>query len=207
MAAEPEPKPELDAAIGDGDAEKSAPTTPPPKATRRKDGLIVLHTGNGKGKTTAALGLALRALGHGMDVCMIQFIKGKWSCGEHEAAKVFGERFEIHPVGDGFTWDTKNRAQDIARVREGWELAMDKVRSGRFRMLILDEINYVLSYGYMEAREVLEFLATKPASLHVVLTGRNPPPELLEAADLVTEMVKVKHPYEAGIKAQKGIEF
>lgn len=184
-----------------------SPQTPPPAARKKKNGLIVLHVGDGKGKTTAALGLALRAVGHGMNVCMVQFIKGKWQCGEHYAEKLLQGRFEIHAVGEGFTWDTQNRERDMERVRAGWALAMEKVASGRYRMLILDELIYVLSYDYLPLQEVLAFLRNKPDDLHVVLTGRNPSPELVDAADLVTEMVKVKHPYEAGIRAQKGIEF
>jgi len=185
-----------------------SPQTAPPTGGQTKPGLVILHTGEGKGKTTAALGLALRAVGHGQRVCMIQFIKGRWSCGEHKAAaELLDGRLEIHPMGDGFTWDTKDREADKARVREGWELAMEKAHSGLFRMLILDELLYVLSYDYFPTDEVLRFLKDKPRALHVVLTGRNPPPEIVEAADLVTEMVAVKHPYQAGIKAQKGIEF
>jgi cob(I)alamin adenosyltransferase len=185
-----------------------SPQTPPPAARRAKPGLVILHTGDGKGKTTAALGLALRAVGHGFKVCMVQFIKGRWTCGEHKAAAELLEgRLEIHPMGDGFTWDTRDREADRARVREGWDLALEKAASGDYKMLILDELLYVLSYDYLPVDEVLRFLADKPADLHVVLTGRNPPPEVVEAADLVTEMVAVKHPYQAGIKAQKGIEF
>jgi cob(I)alamin adenosyltransferase len=184
-----------------------SPQTPPPAARRAKPGLVVLHTGDGKGKTTAALGLALRAIGHGFDVCMVQFIKGKWASGEQAAAEFRDGRLENHPLGDGFTWDTKDREADKRRVREGWDLAMQKAATGDYRMLILDELLYVLSYDYFPVEEVLHFLATRPPDLHVVLTGRNPPPQLVDAADLVTEMVKVKHPYEAGIKAQKGIEF
>ena len=185
-----------------------SPQTAPPAARHAKPGLVILHTGEGKGKTTAALGLALRAIGHGQRVCMVQFIKGKWTCGEHKAAAEFLDgRLEIHPMGDGFTWDTKDREADRRRVREGWQLAMEKASSGRYRMLILDELLYVLSYDYFPVDEVLRFLKDKPADLHVVLTGRNPPPEIVEAADLVTEMVAVKHPYRSGIKAQKGIEF
>ena len=185
----------------------ASPQTPPPVVKGKKDGLVLIHSGDGKGKTTAALGLALRALGYGWKVCMIQFIKGKWSCGEHEAAKAFGGRFEIHPMGDGFTWDTKDRARDIARVREGWDLARQKAASGEYRMLILDEINYVLGYDYLPAAEVVEFLTTRPANLHVVLTGRNALDEIIEAADLVSEMTLVKHPFRSGVKAQAGIEF
>jgi len=184
-----------------------SPQTPPPAARRSKPGLVVLHTGDGKGKTTAALGLALRAIGHGYDVCMVQFIKGKWASGEHRAAEMLQGHLEIHPVGEGFTWDTKDRERDRQRVREGWELAMQKVATGRFRMLILDELLYVLSYDYFPVEEVLRFIDTRPPDLHLVLTGRNPPQVLVDAADLVTEMVSVKHPYQAGIKAQKGIEF
>lgn len=184
-----------------------SPQQAPPAARRRKDGLVILHTGAGKGKTTAALGLALRAVGHGMKVCMVQFIKGKWQCGEHHAAPLLGELFEIHPMGDGFTWDTRDREADMRRVRAGWQLAMDKVAAGGCRMLILDELLYVLSYDYFPLQEVLDFIARKPADLHLVLTGRNPPQALIDAADLVTEMVAVKHPYQQGIKAQKGIEF
>ena len=184
-----------------------APRNAPPKATGDKPGLVILHTGDGKGKTTAALGLGLRAAGNGMGVCMVQFIKGKWRCGEHHAVEPFGARFEIHPMGDGFTWDTQDREADIARVREGWDLAMAKANSGDYRMLILDELLYVLSYDYFPLAEVLAFLDARPTDLHVVMTGRNPPQELIDAADLVTEMVAVKHPYQSGIKAQRGIEF
>lgn len=184
-----------------------SPQTAPPAAKRSKPGLVVLHMGDGKGKTTAALGLALRAIGHGFDVCMVQFIKGKWASGEQRAAELLGGRLEIHPVGEGFTWDTRDRERDRERVRAGWELAMEKAASGRYRMLILDELLYVLSYDYFPVEEVLHFLDTRAPDLHVVLTGRNPPEVLVDAADLVTEMVNVKHPYQAGIKAQQGIEF
>lgn len=184
-----------------------SPQTPPAKARKQKAGLVIVHTGDGKGKTTAALGLALRAVGNGMGVCMVQFIKGKWKTGEQQAAKLFGDRFEMHAVGDGFTWDTKDREKDMEKVRAGWALAMERVASGRFRMLILDEILYVLGYGYFPEQEVLDFLAERPKTLHVVLTGRGASEKMIEAADLVTEMGAVKHPYKEGIKAQKGIEF
>ena len=151
-----------------------SPQDAPPAAKVKKDGLVILHTGAGKGKTTAALGLGFRAVGHGMKVCMVQFIKGKWQCGEHHAAPKLGGDFEIHPMGDGFTWDTKDKQADMRRVREGWELAMDKVATGNYRMLILDELLYVLSYDYFPLQEVLDFIATKPDNLHVVMTGRNP---------------------------------
>jgi len=182
-----------------------SPQSAPPSAKRAKDGLLVLHCGDGKGKTTAALGLAARAVGHGMKVCMVQFIKGKWQSGEHHLD--LGENFEIIPMGEGFTWDTKDRTRDMEMVRAGWDLAMQKARSGDYRMLILDEFLYVLSYNYFPLPEVLDFVANKPANLHLILTGRNPPQELIDAADLVTEMKAIKHPYQSGIKAQKGIEF
>jgi len=182
-----------------------SPQSAPPAATQSKDGLVVLHCGDGKGKTTAALGLAARAVGHGMKVCMVQFIKGKWQSGEHHLD--LGKNFEIHPMGGGFTWDTQNRAKDIEMVRAGWDFAMQKVATGDYRMLILDEFLYVLSYDYFPLAEVLDFVAHKPSNLHLVLTGRNPPQALIELADLVTEMKAIKHPYDAGIKAQKGIEF
>ncbi|MFQ5508668.1 MAG: cob(I)yrinic acid a,c-diamide adenosyltransferase [Leptospirillia bacterium] len=184
-----------------------SPQTAPPAAKKNKHGLVVITTGDGKGKTTAALGLGLRAVGNDMNVCMVQFIKGKWKTGEQKALEIFGDRFEILPMGDGFTWDTKDREADMKRVREGWDLAMAKVAEGRISMLILDEILYVLSYDYFPLAELLDFLDNRPAGLHVVLTGRGAPPELIERADLVTEMGAVKHPYKAGIKAQKGIEF
>ncbi|OGW59114.1 MAG: cob(I)yrinic acid a,c-diamide adenosyltransferase [Nitrospirae bacterium RBG_16_64_22] len=171
-------------------------------------GLVIVHTGDGKGKTTAALGLALRAVGNGMPVLMIQFIKGKWKTGEREAAKAFGSLLEIHAMGEGFTWDTKDVERDKRKVREGWDFMTAKVAGGGYRMLILDEINYVLSYDYIPVEEVLGFLRDRPPALHVVLTGRNAPPALIEAADLVTEMLDIKHPFnEEGLAAQRGIEF
>lgn len=185
----------------------ASPQTPPASSRRKKDGLVIVHTGDGKGKTTAALGLALRALGNDMPVCMVQFIKGKWKTGEQQAAKLFGDRFEIHAVGDGFTWDTKDRDKDMEMVRAGWQLAMEKVATGHFRMLILDEILYVLGYDYFPESEVLAFLSARPKNLHVVLTGRGASKKMIAAADLVTEMGAIKHPYKEGIQAQKGIEF
>ncbi|MBI5380201.1 MAG: cob(I)yrinic acid a,c-diamide adenosyltransferase [Nitrospirae bacterium] len=170
-------------------------------------GLIIVHTGEGKGKTTAALGLAVRAMGQGLRVLIIQFIKGAWKTGEQELAKRYADLCEIYAVGEGFTWDTKNPEQDKQKVREGWELAMERLRTGRFDLLILDEMNCVLSYGYFPVEEVLRFLKEKPPALHVVLTGRGAPPEIVAAADLVTEMLAIKHPYEQGYKARRGIEF
>lgn len=184
-----------------------SPQAPPPAATRKKRGLIIVHTGNGKGKTTAALGLGFRAVGQDMKVLMVQFIKGKWRYGEMEAAKLLGGRFEIYPMGEGFTWDTQNRERDREKAKEAFEFGTRKAREGEYDMLIFDEINYVTSYGYLSVEDLLEFLRTKPEKLHVVLTGRDADPKVIEMADLVTEMKEIKHPYKEGIKAQKGIEF
>ncbi len=183
-----------------------------PRYTRdqreKKKGLIIVHTGDGKGKTTAALGVAFRAAGNGMNVAIIQFIKGKWSYGELKAAKQVTPPIEICPMGEGFTWDTQNRARDIERAREAWNLCKEKVMSGKYDVVVFDEINYVIDYDYLPADEVVSFLRGKPEMVHVILTGRNAKQELIDAADLVTEMREIKHPFkEQGILAQRGIEF
>ena len=172
-------------------------------------GLLMVHTGNGKGKTTCALGLMMRAAGRGLNCCMIQFMKSRHDrYGEHESAEKLG--IEVHTMGDGFTWDTKNPAQDRATAQETWNLCVEKMRSGDYDLLVFDELVYVLSYGFLPVEQVLDEIravrATQPA-LHIVLTGRDAPPELIEAADLVTEMKDIKHPFNAGIRAQQGIEF
>ena len=175
------------------------------KANKKK-GLIVVNTGDGKGKTTAALGVALRACGYGMRVIMLQFFKGKWKCGELRSAPKLGS-FEIHPMGKGFTWESKDIEIDKAMVRSAWQAAVEKITSGKYDIVILDEINYALSYGFLPVEDVVNFLKTKPYMLHVILTGRNAHPSLVELADTVTEMREVKHAYQKGILAQKGIEF
>ncbi len=172
----------------------------------KKKGLIIINTGNGKGKTTAALGVALRACGYGMKVIMLQFFKGKWKSGELRSAPKL-ETFEIVPMGQGFTWESKDVEVDKAMVRKAWEAGKEKILSGNYDIVILDEINYALSYGFLAIEDVVEFLKNKPAMLHVILTGRDARPELVEIADLVTEMCEIKHPFEQGISAQKGIEF
>ena len=184
-----------------------SPQTPPPPAKQKKEGLIIVHTGTGKGKTTAALGLAFRAVGQKMKVLIVQFIKGKWHYGEMEAAKGLSSYLEIYPMGEGFTWDTQNRERDIQKAREAFVFGLNKVKEGNYDMLIFDEINYVTSYQYLPVEEVITFLKNKPKKLHVVLTGRDADPRIIEIADLVTEMKEIKHPYQKGIKAQKGIEF
>lgn len=173
-----------------------------------KKGLILVHTGPGKGKTTAALGLALRAVGNGLRVLMVQFIKGSWHYGELDAAEAFGDRFVIRPMGKGFVKlggeiDPEHRRA----AEEAWAFAREKLASGEYDLVVLDEINYALSYGLLPLEPVLEALRRKPANVHVVLTGRNAHPQVVELADLVTEMREVKHPYQKGIDAQRGIEY
>ncbi len=177
-------------------------------ATKTQErGLVIVHTGKGKGKTTAAMGLALRALGRGMKVGIVQFIKGAWDTGERHALERFSDLVVFKAMGEGFTWETQDRARDIAAARKAWEAAEEMIADPSFRLVILDELNIVLRYDYLAVDEVLEMLASKPRDLHVVITGRNARPELIERADLVTEMTLVKHPFRAGVKAQPGIEF
>jgi len=172
-------------------------------------GLLMVHTGNGKGKTTAALGLMMRAAGRGLKCCMIQFMKSRNDrYGEHESAEKLG--IEVHTMGDGFTWDTKNLDQDRQTALATWNLCMEKLRSGDYDLLVFDELVYVLSYEMLPIGEVLEEFRTVRSSqpaLHIVVTGRDAPPELIEAADLVTEMREIKHPFNAGVRAQQGVEF
>ncbi len=168
---------------------------------------MIVFTGKGKGKTTAALGMALRAAGHGMRVLILQFIKGTWHYGELEAFKKF-HNVTIKPMGAGFTWKRENMDMDRKLALEGWEQALKAMASDDYDMIVLDEIHHVLFHGLLPLEQVLDSLKGRPHHLHVVLTGRNAPPALMEMADLVTEMAAIKHPYrEQGIKAQKGIEF
>ena len=176
------------------------------RATREK-GLLIVHTGAGKGKTSAALGLAFRALGQGLKVGIVQFIKGAIPTGEAALARQLNLPIEMHVMGDGFTWDTQDRAADVAKARAAWEKAVSLLRDDSFDLVILDELNIVLRYDYLPLAEVLDELRRKREMLHVVVTGRNAKAELIELADLVTEMTLIKHPYREGIKAQRGIEF
>jgi len=179
-----------------------------PEQRAKKKGLIIVHTGSGKGKTTAALGVAFRAAGNGMRVSIIQFIKGKWKYGEMESAKQLKTPIEIYPMGEGFTWDTKNRQRDIEMTQKAWAVCKEKMLSGKYDVVVFDEINYVIDYDYLDLKEVLAALKQKPEMVHVILTGRNAKPELIELADLVTEMRELKHPFkDQGILAQRGIEF
>jgi cob(I)alamin adenosyltransferase len=177
-------------------------------ATKTEErGLLIVHTGKGKGKTTAAMGLAIRCIGHGMKVGIVQFVKGVWHTGERDVLAKFPDLCVIRAMGEGFTWDTQDRLRDLAAAARAWETAKEMMADPSYRMVVLDELNIVLRYGYLPLEEVLEALKSKPRNLHVVVTGRNAKEELIEAADLVTEMTQVKHPFRSGVKAQVGVEF
>ncbi len=177
-------------------------------ATKTEErGLIIVHTGTGKGKSTAAFGLVLRCLGHGMRVGIVQFVKGAWATGERTVLARFPDLVTMRAMGEGFTWETQDRARDIAAARAAWDAAKAMLADPAYRLILLDELNIVLRYDYLPVEEVVAALKGKPRDLHVVVTGRNAKPELIEIADLVTEMKLVKHPFRAGVKAQAGIEF
>jgi len=179
-------------------------------AERNKEkGLIVVNTGNGKGKTTAGLGMVLRSLGHGYKVAIIQFIKGAWEPAEKAAFSHWeGSQLVFKAMGEGFTWETQDRDRDIAKAEEAWQTALTYIRDPEYRLVLLDEVNIALKLGYLTPEAILAGLAEKPEDSHVILTGRGAPEALVKAADLVTEMTLVKHPFkEQGIKAQAGIEF
>ena len=175
-------------------------------------GLLIVHTGKGKGKSTAAFGLAMRALGNGMKVGIVQFVKGKWQTGERVVLENFPDQVTIRTMGEGFTWETQDRARDIAAAENAWVVSQEMIEASRgpepaYDLVVLDELNIVLRYDYLPLDEVVRVLAGRPADLHVVVTGRNAKDALIEAADLVTEMTMIKHPFRSGVKAQKGIEF
>ena len=177
-------------------------------ATKTEErGLLIVHTGKGKGKSTAAMGLALRCLGHGMRVGIVQFVKGVWETGERDVLKRFPDLVTIKAMGEGFTWETQDRQRDIAAAEEAWDAAKEMIADPSYRMVILDELNIVLRYDYLPLAAVLAVLGAKPRDLHVVVTGRNAKDGLIEAADLVTEMTQIKHPFRSGVKAQAGLEF
>jgi len=173
----------------------------------QEKGLLIVHTGKGKGKTTAALGMVVRAIGHGMKVGVVQFVKGAMTTGEKAVFDAFPEHIEFKPMGEGFTWDTQDRARDIAVAREAWEEVKRMIADPAYRMVLADELNIVLRYDYLPLDEVIAVLVNKPADKHVIVTGRNAQEALMDAADLVTEMTMIKHPFRAGVKAQAGIEF
>ena len=170
-------------------------------------GLLIVNTGKGKGKSTAGFGMVFRAMGHGMRVGVVQFVKGSWGTGERTILEKFPELVTIKAMGEGFTWETQDRERDVAHARAAWEEAKRMIADPAYAMVMLDELNIVLRYDYLPLDEVLEVLRNKPPEKHVIVTGRNAREELIELADLVTEMELVKHPFRSGVKAQAGIEF
>jgi len=171
-------------------------------------GLIIVNTGNGKGKTTAALGMVLRSLGHGFQVAIIQYIKGAWEPAEKAAFAAWGDQLTFHAMGEGFTWETQDRDRDIQLAQTAWQKSLDYIQDPNYGLVLLDEVNIALKLGYLQIEQVLKGLTHKPANTHVILTGRGAPQALIDQADLVTEMTLVKHPFKSqGIKAQAGIEF
>ncbi len=215
MSTDPSPPAPGDA--GEADNARHAAKMAKKKAARDKimagkvgeKGLLIVHTGPGKGKSSSGFGMILRCIAHGMPCAVVQFIKGAWDTGERRLIEAnFADLCQFHAMGEGFTWETQDKARDIAAARKGWEKAKDLIRNPEIRLVLLDEINIALRYDYLDIAEVVAFLETeKPPLTHVVLTGRNARPELIEAADLVTEMTLVKHPFKSGIKAQPGVEF
>lgn len=199
------------------DAERHAAKMAKIKAARDKmmegkegeKGLIIVHTGPGKGKSSSGFGMILRCIAHGMPCAVVQFIKGAWDTGERRLLEGnFSDLCQFHAMGEGFTWETQDKARDIAMAQKGWEKAKELIRDPSIRMVLLDEINIALRYDYLDVAEVARFLAEeKPPLTHVVLTGRNAKSELIDMADLVTEMTLVKHPFRAGIKGQPGVEY
>jgi len=173
----------------------------------KEKGLLIVHTGTGKGKSTAAWGLAMRCLGHGLPLGVVQFVKGRRDTGERHVLERFSDLVTLKVMGEGFTWETQDRERDIAAARAAWDAAKEMLADPKLHMVILDELNIVLRKDYLPLGEVIEGLNARRPDLHVVVTGRNAKPELIEAADLVTEMTLVKHPFRAGIKAQLGVEF
>ncbi len=177
-------------------------------ATKTEErGLLIVHTGTGKGKSTAAFGMVMRCIGHGFKTGIVQFTKGKWETGERVVLDRFPDLVTCKAMGEGFTWDTQDRARDIAAAEAAWAEAKAMMADPDYKFLLLDELNIVLRYDYLPLEDVVETLKAKPRDLHVVVTGRNAKPELIEIADLVTEMTLVKHPFRSGVKAQAGIEF
>jgi cob(I)alamin adenosyltransferase len=201
--------------IDDKDSERHRAKMAKRKAVQDKEvaektiekGLLIVNTGPGKGKTTAAFGLALRMLGYGKKVGVVQFIKGAWHTGEKDAFAAFGERVVWHTMGEGFTWETQDLARDIAAAERAWAKALELMGDPSISLIVLDELNIALRYDYLDLGKVVDALKARRSDLHIVVTGRNAKPALIEAADLVTEMTVVKHHFSAGVKAQQGIEF
>jgi cob(I)alamin adenosyltransferase len=170
-------------------------------------GLIIVHTGKGKGKSTAAFGMVFRCIGHGMKAGVVQFVKGAWATGERTVLEKFPELVTIKAMGEGFTWETQDRKRDIAHARAGWEEAKRMIADPQYKLVLLDELNIVLRYDYLPIEEIIATLRNKPPDKHVIVTGRNAKDDLIEIADLVTEMEQIKHPFRSGVKAQMGIEY
>ena len=188
-------------------SEDRAPREYKERAAAVRKGLLIVYTGDGKGKTTAALGLVFRALGRGYRVAVVQFIKGTWKTGEAVIAKEFAGRLDFLSMGDGFTWITQNYEEDVASARRAWEKCLELLADPHYQVVVFDELNYVLKYNFLPVAEVVEGLKRRPPQMHVVITGRDAPKELIAVADLVTEMREVKHPYKVGIKAQPGVDY
>ena len=172
-----------------------------------KKGLLIVHTGKGKGKSTAAWGMAMRMIGHGKKVGIVQFVKGAWETGERDVFEAFPEQVTIKAMGEGFTWETQDRERDVAAAAAAWTAALEMIVDEDLSMVIMDEINIALRYEYLDIRDVIKGLASRPPMLHVIATGGNAHDDLIDAADLVTDMTLVNHPFRSGIKAQKGVEF
>ena len=173
----------------------------------REKGLVMVHTGKGKGKSTAAFGMVFRALGNGMKVGVVQFVKGKWQTGERVILEKLGDQVTMTAMGDGFTWETQDRQRDIDAANQAWERAKAMIMDDEHDMVLCDELNIVLRYDYLDVADIIETLKNKPEMKHVIITGRNAKEELIDFADLVTDMTMVKHPFRDGVKAQVGIEF
>ena len=199
---------ELDARHADKMRKKKAARDKILSTKTIEKGLLIVNTGKGKGKSTAGFGMIFRALGHGFRVGVVQFIKGRIETGERAALDRFSDLVTVKRMGEGFTWETQDRQRDIQAARAAWEAAKEMITSGAYRMVLLDELNIVLRYDYVPIEEVVEFLTTeRPDDVHVIVTGRNAKDELIEAADLVTDMTMVKHPFRSGVKPQQGVEF
>lgn len=172
-----------------------------------KKGLLIVYTGKGKGKTTAALGSIFRAMGHGFKVCVIQFIKGSWKYGELKSAERFSDLLDFHVMGRGFTWESDKIEEDIKVAQDAWNFAKNVILSAKYQMVVLDELTYLIKYKMVNEEEIINFLANRPEGMHIIVTGRDASESLIKSADLVTEMLSIKHPYDDGVKAQKGIEY
>jgi len=198
---------ELDARHADKMRKKKAAREKILATKTEERGLIIVHTGKGKGKSTAAFGMVFRAIGNGLKVGVVQFVKGKWGTGERTILEAYPDQVTLATMGEGFTWETQDRQRDMAAARAAWERAKEMILDNVNDIVLLDELNIVLRYNYLPLEEVLDVLGQKPKMKHVIITGRNAKDELIEMADLVTDMTQIKHPFRSGVKAQIGIEY